>query len=514
MDTPLPIRTALLSVYDKTNLQPFAQHLHDLGVKLYASGGTFAYLQQAHIPAEPLEHLTGFTELLDGRVKTLHPKIHAGILADRNRSEHRKQLEERDIPLFDMVVVNFYPFHQAVEQQLAIEQSLALIDIGGPALLRAAAKNFPWVVPVSSPGHYDRILEELRSTGGISRSLRQELAASAFATTAAYDALIAQYLTDQADLPPRFVLSVPDKISLRYGENPHQQAALYTDPDLTYFQQLHGKALSYNNLLDMDAAVRLILEFDQPTAAIIKHTNPCGVASAPTIEAAYRKALATDRTSAFGGIVICNRPVDPLLADALNEIFLEVILAPDFDDTALEILKRKKNRRLIRWDPQRARQLLTQHRDIRAILGGYLVQTRDVLSWNPDQLQVVTHRRPTDEEWTALEFGWKVVKHIRSNAIVFTFTDRTAAIGAGQMSRIDALRCAVLKAKNQDIDLQGTILASDAFFPFPDSIEKAAEAGATAIIQPGGSVRDPEVIEAANRHNLAMVFTGIRHFQH
>ncbi len=516
MQDLLPIRTALLSVADKTGLIEFATQLHQQGIQLYASAGTAAHLASAQLPVTTIDTLTGFTELIDGRVKTLHPKIHAGILAQRNLPTHQQQLESLHIPTFDLVVVNFYPFDRAVEQGKPLSEALELIDIGGPAMLRAAAKNFPWVAAVHSPRQYPLLLETLKvHQGKLPLNVRQQLAMEAFAYAAAYDATITQCFTQHAEdpLPPVLALAAGNRTTLRYGENPHQSAALYTNAP-PYFQQLHGKDLSYNNLLDIDAAIRLMLEFDQPTVAILKHTNPCGVASAATPEEAYHNALATDRTSAFGGVVVCNRPISPLLAESLNEIFLEIILAPAFDELALSILKRKKNRRLIQWDIAQARAQLRKNLDLRTLLLGYLLQSRDTLNWDPQQLRVVTHREPTLEEWTALEFGWKVVKHVRSNAIVFAFPNRTAAIGAGQMSRVDAMQCAILKAKNQDIDLSGSIVASDAFFPFPDAIEIAAEAGATAIIQPGGSVRDPSVIEAANQQNLAMVFTGIRHFQH
>ncbi len=532
-DDRYPVRRALLSVSDKTGLAPFAQRLASLGVELVSTGGTARALRDAGLTVKDVSELTNSPELLDGRVKTLHPKVHAGLLARRNDREDLDQLDEHGIDPIDLVVVNLSPFGRAVAQgdvtdAVAIEN----IDIGGPTMLRAAAKNFFFVGVVTSPDQYDAVADELEANDAhLSLATRRKLAHATFHHTAAYDAAIDAYFeredgvgtTSNAPLPEVFDVSLPKAQSLRYGENPHQRAALYGSPERV-FRTLHGKELSFNNLIDLTAALNLIREFYDaaPTVAILKHTNPCGVGTAGVLEDAYHKAFATDRQSPFGGIVVVNRPLDRATAEAVDAIFTELIIAPSYEDGVLDFLMQKKNRRLIEALPSTAAgdpgTTADGDLDVRTAAGGLLVQERDPALGAASDLRarctVATDRAPTDQEWADLDFAWRVGKHVKSNAIVYAKGGATLGIGAGQMSRIDASEIAVMKANKSELSLKGSALASDAFFPFADGLLAAAAAGARAVIQPGGSVRDDEVIAAANEHDLAMVFTGARHFRH
>ncbi len=510
---------ALLSVSDKTGLVDLARVLHTAGIELISTGGTAKALREAALPVRDISEITGFPEMMDGRVKTLHPKVHGGLLYLRGSAEHERQAREAGIAPIDYVVVNLYPFEQTIAKPgVELHEAIENIDIGGPSMLRSGAKNYRSVTVVTDPSDYTRVAEQVQANGGTTPELRAELAAKVFAHTSYYDGLIASYLDSQAipraDEPPaRIALPLKKAQGLRYGENPHQKAALYGN-FFRHFDQLHGKELSYNNLLDISAAVNLIGEFSQePTVAILKHTNPCGVGSAGTLAAAWDLAYATDKQAPFGGIIIVNRPLDLPIAQAISEIFSEVIIAPSFAPEALALLQKKKNLRLMvdRWSG-------VSHpagTDVRSIVGNsFLLQESDDGLQPETEFKVVTERQPTVEEWDALRFGWHVVRHVKSNAIVYAGKGRTLGIGAGQMSRVDSSKIAVWKAGEAGLPLQSSIVASDAFFPFPDGLIAAAEAGATAAIQPGGSVRDPEVIAAANQRGLAMVFTGRRHFRH
>lgn len=511
----LRIRRALISVSDKKGLKEFAEGLHALGVEIISTGGTYDALKKADIPVTAVSEVTGFPEILDGRVKTLHPKIHGGILAILDNPQHCDQLKQHGITPIDMVVVNLYPFEQTIAREdVPFDDAIENIDIGGPSMVRAAAKNFRYTAVVVNPDVYGVILEELREkNGALSAQTRFQLAVSAFQHTAHYDSVIATYLnglSSASKLPETFTISLRKEQSLRYGENPHQAAGLYGNFG-KYFVQLHGKELSYNNILDINAAALLCAEFDEPTAVIVKHNNPCGVASASVLHTAYLNALATDRVSAFGGIVCVNRPLDKTTAEAINEIFTEVIIAPTYEHGVLEFLTKKKDRRLMQ---QTGNLRTVAELDVRRVLGGILVQEPDSYRVHPSTLKVVTKRAPSDEEMEALLFAWRVAKHVKSNAIVYASSRQTFGIGAGQMSRVDSSKIAARKAQEAGFDLHGCAVASDAFFPFADGLLEAVKVGATAVIQPGGSVRDQEVIDAANEHNVAMVFTGIRHFRH
>jgi phosphoribosylaminoimidazolecarboxamide formyltransferase/IMP cyclohydrolase len=511
------VRTALISCYDKTGLAEFGQRLEQLGISIVSTGGTARTLREAGIDVSDVSELTGFPELLDGRVKTLHPHVHAGLLARKNDPEDMAQLEARGLETIDLVVVNLYPFEEVTRSPDVTDNEAAEnIDIGGPTMLRAAAKNFFSTAVVASPSDYDSVADELESNGGqLSLETRRRLAQKVFETTASYDSAISHYLQGGEHLPERLSLTMPKAQNLRYGENPHQSAAFYGDPS-AFFEQLHGKELSFNNILDLSAAVALIDEFrsDSPTVAILKHTNPCGVASAASLEEAWKQAFATDTMSPFGGIVAVNRTLDFNTAEAIDEIFTEVIIAPEFEHDALELLMRKKNRRLIR----RTEETYSNGFDVRSAIGGLLVQERDALlriaDEIPSEYTVATERAPTDDEWADLLFGWKVAKHVKSNAIVYARDRATLGVGAGQMSRIDASEIAIAKGAKSKLDFANCIVASDAFFPFADGLLAAASAGATAAIQPGGSVRDDEVVDAANEKGMTMVFTGRRHFRH
>lgn len=503
---------ALISVSNKAGLEPFAAALRSLQVEIFSTGNTSRHLNAAGIPVRSISDLTGFPEILDGRVKTLHPAVHAGILARRDLPAHMQTLAEHAIAPIDLVVVNLYPFAETITRSDApLEQALEQIDIGGPTLLRAAAKNHPAVLVVVDPSDYDAVIAAL-SSGAADAALRRRLAAKAFAHTAAYDATIAAYLADDL-LPPTLTLALPKAHDLRYGENPHQRGALYGDFH-TYFEHLHGKELSYINILDISAAQELIEEFDPAEGValtIVKHTNPCGVGLGTTPLEAWEHAYATDREAPFGGIIALNAPLDLPLARAIDELFTEILIAPAFTTDALALLRKKKNRRLIRVQRPIAG---ASSRLLYSVPGGLLVQEPDASPLAAEPFEVVTRRAPTDDEVRALRFAWRVVKHVKSNAIVYTSTNRTLGIGAGQMSRVDSSRVAVTKAQHAGLSLAGAAVASDALIPMPDGVEVAAAAGATAIVQPGGSIRDSEVIAAADRLGLAMVFTGRRHFRH
>ncbi len=515
------ITRALVSVSDKTGLVELAQELVRHGVEILSTGGTAKLLSDAGVPVVAVSDHTGAPEILDGRVKTLHPKIHGGLLGRRDEAKHLEQMRDNGITPIDMVVVNLYPFAATIAKPgCTLEEAIENIDIGGPSMVRSAAKNHEFVTVVVDPADYACLIEELRASGGaIATATNVRLARKAFRVTAQYDGAIADYLGALSDDgPQRFGATIhlgyEKAQDLRYGENPHQAGALYGD-FLQTVGQLHGKELSYNNIVDTNAALALMLEFvDDPAAAvaILKHNTPCGVGTGGSVLEAYRRAFATDPESPFGGIIIANQTWDLDLAKEVDEIFSEVLIAPDFTPEALELLRKKKNRRLMRWNVDATRRFAG--REYRSVFGGVLVQDGDLAMEDVRAAKVVTQRAPTEDELTALAFGLKVVKHVKSNAIAFVRAQQTLAIGGGATSRVDPVHAARAKAARTGIDLTGSTLASDAFFPFPDGLEEAAKAGATSIVQPGGSVRDDEVIAAADRLGLAMVFTGVRHFRH
>jgi phosphoribosylaminoimidazolecarboxamide formyltransferase/IMP cyclohydrolase len=540
------IRRALLSVSDKAGLVEFARELRRFDVELVSTGGTAKALREAGLEVRDVSDVTGFPEMMGGRVKTLHPRIHGGLLALRDDAEHAAAMSEHGIEPIDMVVVNLYPFEQtAAREGVMMEEAIEQIDIGGPAMIRSAAKNWRDVAVIVEPVDYAGALVEMRhNEGALSLATRARLVQQAFRRTAAYDAAISEYLTSNlarssvseegqgtsfsvkeflktdasiglydvkdSSMFSQAEFSLSKKFSLRYGENPHQRAALYDmgeEGGVANAEVLSGKEMSFNNYIDADAAWQLVCEFDEKACAIIKHMNPAGVGTGANMEEAYRRALATDPVSAFGGIVAFNQAVDERAAQAVTEIFTEVVIAPDYDDIALEILSAKKNLRVLRaGEPRRAEGL-----EYKTVTGGMLVQTRDTHRLSVADLKVATKRSPTDEEVRALLFAWTVCKHTKSNAIVYARDGQTVGVGAGQMSRVDSVK---LGASRAGLPVAGSVLASDAFFPFRDGIDEAARHGITAIIQPGGSVRDREVIDAADEHNLAMVFTGVRHFKH
>lgn len=516
------ISRALLSVSDKTGLVPFAKSLAESGVELVSTGGTARVLREAGLEVKDISEHTGFPEMLDGRVKTLHPKVHGGLLHIRGNAEHEAAVREHDIAPIDLVVVNLYPFEQTVAKpDVQLHDAIENIDIGGPSMLRSAAKNHDSVTVVVDWADYALVAEQITADGNTTLELRRQLAAKVYARTARYDAAIADYLAAEYQVadpavnepPPELFIRAEKAQTLRYGENPHQAAALYGHFS-DYYRQLHGKALSYNNILDLTAAAHLIAEFDgeSPTLAILKHTNPCGVGQAGDLKEAWDKAYATDKQAPFGGIIAVNSPLDASCAESIAEIFSEVIVAPTFTPEALEILQKKKNLRLIETlkNPLTARAW-----DVRSVgADSFLWQERDLKQTTEADIKTVTKREPTPDEKRAMLFGWKVVKHLKSNAIVYVGPDRTLGVGAGQMSRVDSSRIAVWKAGEAKLSLAGSVVCSDAFFPFPDGLIAAAEAGATAAIQPGGSVRDEQVIEAADERDVAMAFTGARHFRH
>ena len=515
------IQRALLSVSDKAGLVPFAQTLAAAGVELISTGGTAKALRDAGLVVKDISEHTGFPEMLDGRVKTLHPKVHGGLLYIRGNAEHEWAVKQHGIAPIDLVVVNLYPFEATVAKpNVSLHDAIENIDIGGPSMLRSAAKNHDHVTVIVDPKDYDEVAALVQTTGDTTLELRRKLAAKVYARTAAYDAAIAAHLekafSDQpaaVSLPKTLLVSAPLVQPLRYGENPHQQAALY-GKFADYFKQLHGKELSYNNILDLTAATALIAEFtgDAPTLAILKHTNPCGVGQGTTLREAWDKAFATDKQAPFGGIIAVNQPLDGPCAEAIAEIFSEVIVAPAFTAEALAVLTKKKNLRLLQILKNPATAAPWDVRSVGA--ESFLLQQRDLKLTTAADLKVVTKRAPSDAEMKAMLFGWRVVKHLKSNAILYSGSDRTLGVGAGQMSRVDSSRIAVWKAGEAKLPLAGSVVCSDAFFPFPDGLIAAAEAGATAAIQPGGSVKDPDVIAAADARGVAMVFTGTRHFRH
>ncbi len=532
----VPVHRALLSVSDKSGIVDFARGLAALGVELLSTGGTRKTLEDAGLEVIDVADYTGSGEMMEGRVKSLHPKIHAGLLARRGHEGDEAEMAEREWGLIDLVAVNLYPFEsRAVAERLDADDAAAFIDIGGPTMLRSAAKNPRGVVVVPDPIFYPDVLEALETgQGAVGLDLSRRLSAEVFRRTALYDSAIASYLADLVDraeegseddsgepspfgtvLVPRF----ERVLVLRYGENPHQQAAFYRDPvrvgpNLADCEQLGGKQLSFNNIIDLESALGIPLEFEAPTCALIKHTNPCGAGSGDTLIEAYTNALATDPVSAFGGLAGFNRPVDGELAARMTDgRFWEAVVAPDFTEEALEILRQKKNLRIMRYDASQPRDMQTAV-DYKRVYGGLLIQQADT-GWVPmNEAEVVTRRQPTEAELAALTFGWRIVKWVKSNAIIYTAADRTLGVGAGQMSRVDSAELAVKKAAAAGLELNGCAMASDAFFPFRDGIDAAAEAGVRAIVQPGGSIRDSETIEAADEHDIAMLFTGMRHFRH
>jgi phosphoribosylaminoimidazolecarboxamide formyltransferase/IMP cyclohydrolase len=514
------VRRALLTVSDKRGLVDFARGLAELGVEIVSTGGTSRELAEEGIAVRPVEDYTGFPEILDGRVKTLNPRIYAGLLAVRSEPEHVDTLREHEIEPIDLVCVNLYPFESIASRRGApAGDVIENIDIGGPTLIRAAAKNHAFTAAVVSPESYDAILDELReSDGTLSERTRESLAMEAFSYTARYDAAISRWFSErEEDFPTQYPRSFEKVLDLAYGENPHQRAAYYMESGtrshlLSMVSKLHGKELSFNNLLDLDAGRRLLEDFELPAAAIIKHGGPCGCAVGGNVTDAFERALATDRTSAFGGVMCFNRQVDRTLAEQINAMFVELVFAPGYDDGALEVLQRKPNIRIMS-NAERRRTPVTEH-DYKRVRGGVLVQDRDTGLELREEMRVVTERKPTEEQWGELLFAMRVCKHVRSNAIVLTKGLATAGIGAGQMSRVDSVQIAVQKAGAAGIDLSGSVLASDAFFPFPDGPKIAIDAGATAIIQPGGSQRDPEVVDVCDAAGVAMVFTARRHFRH
>lgn len=505
---------ALISVSDKTGILDLAHALHALGIQIISTGGTASAIAAAGIPVTKVSDITGFPEIMDGRVKTLHPKIHGGLLAVLDNPEHVRQMEEHGITSIDIAVINLYPFEQTLaDPKATYEDLIENIDIGGPAMVRAAAKNHKHTIVIVNPARYSDVVDHLRNNGDVPFAMRRTLAREAYSHTARYDAMISGWLgtLDNVLLPEEGALPLKQAQSLRYGENPHQQAALYGSFPMI-FTQHHGKELSYNNIMDIDAASKLCLEFDEPTVVIIKHTNPCGVGSGTSLVDAWHKAFATDTVSPFGGIVAVNREIDLDLANTVHSIFTEVLIAPSFTDEALELLKKKKDRRLmtVSYDALRASLGI----EVRSVAGGVLVQSTDAELLDETALRVVTDVQPTDDQRAAMMYAWRIAKHVKSNAIVYALKDRSLAIGAGQMSRVDSARIAVRKAADAGLDLTGCAVASDAFFPFADGLLQAAEAGASCVIQPGGSIRDEEVISAANEKGLAMIFTGMRHFRH
>jgi phosphoribosylaminoimidazolecarboxamide formyltransferase/IMP cyclohydrolase len=508
------IRRALLSVTDKTGVVDFARSLAKLEIETLSTGGTFRVLKEAGVARlKEVAEVTEFPEMLDGRVKTLHPRIAGGILAMRSNSTHMQALAAHGIPPIDLVAVNLYDFARiAANKDATLEELIENIDIGGPTMIRAAAKNWQDVAVVVSPADYGRVLDELRANGcALSKETTWRLAKKAFSLTAAYDRAVSARLAEIPPtgevLPAMLDIRAPRKLALRYGENPHQSAALYSDgsPGIAAAEQLHGPELSYNNLVDLDAAWQLICEFDAPASAIIKHTNPCGCAEGKTLADSYRRAFEADPISAFGGILALNREVDAETASEITKLKADAAAAPAYSPEALDILRARKNLRLLRVAPG-APGLV-----VKSIGGGFLCQTPDVHRLTRSEARVATDRTPNEEEWNAMEFAWKVCKHVKSNAIVYSRAGQTVSVGAGQTSRVDAVKVGAMKAI---LPLKGTVLASDAFFPFPDGVEEAARHGVTAVIQPGGSIKDPEVIAAANRLGLSMVLTGVRHFRH
>jgi phosphoribosylaminoimidazolecarboxamide formyltransferase / IMP cyclohydrolase len=514
------VRRALLTVSDKRGLVDFGRGLRELGVELVSTGGTARELGTEGVETRPVEDYTGFPEILDGRVKTLNPRIYAGLLAVRENQQHVDTLNEHGIEPIDLVCVNLYPFERVSSVPgVEVEEVLENIDVGGPTLIRAAAKNHAYVAAVTSPESYDAVLEELRaSEGRLSERTREALAMEAFAYTARYDSAISRWFAQrQEDFPSLYAQAFEKVLDLSYGENPHQRAAYYAETGarthlLSMVSKLHGRELSFNNLLDLDSGRRLVEEFELPAAAIVKHNNPCGCAVGADVEEAFDRALATDRQSAYGGVYCFNRRVDKALAEKLHQIFVEVVYSPEFDDDALAVLRQKPSVRIL--EGKERRRVPITERDMKRVRGGLLVQDRDTGLELREAMRVPTERKPTEDEWGELLFAMRVCKHVRSNAIVLVKGLATAGIGAGQMSRVDSVRIAVDKARAAEIDLQGAAMASDAFFPFADGPQVAIDAGVRSIIQPGGSQRDDEVIAGCDAAGVAMVFTARRHFCH
>ena len=510
----ISIKRALISVSDKTRVVEIAKFLDSNNVEIISTGGTYNTLKENGIKVKKVSEVTNSPEILDGRVKTLHPKIHGALLANLDIEEHKSQLLENGITKIDLVILNLYPFEEVLKKGLGHNEMIENIDIGGPAMLRASAKNYKWTTIVTSPNQYDELISELINNNfKVSYEFRKKLAFFAFSLTSFYDSMIANYFKNQLNIESEYLNIGARKIEdLRYGENPIQSAAVYGEFD-SIFHKLHGKELSYNNIVDIDASAKLILEFEgEKACAIIKHTNPSGVGIGNNLKEAYQKAFATDNVSPFGGIFCFNAKIDLECAEEIHKIFSEVIIAPDYDDAAIELLKSKKDRRLIKVDLVKLKNSLNT--EIKSVSGGFLKQDYDKALFDENNIKTVSKRKESDEEFKAMMFAWKVAKHVKSNAIVYALKDRTLGVGAGQMSRVDSARIAREKAKQMGLDLKGSCLASDAFFPFADGLEMAADAGSTAVIQPGGSIRDNEVIEAADNHNIAMIFTGARHFKH
>ncbi|MFB9757524.1 bifunctional phosphoribosylaminoimidazolecarboxamide formyltransferase/IMP cyclohydrolase [Ectobacillus funiculus] len=509
-------KRALVSVSNKEGIVEFVQGLIEQGVEVISTGGTKKLLQEKGLNVIGISDVTGFPEIMDGRVKTLHPNIHGGLLAVRDNETHMAQANELGIQPIDFVVVNLYPFKETVSKpDVTFEDAIENIDIGGPTMIRSAAKNHEYVTVLVDPADYGAVLTELKENGEVSKGLKQKLAAKVFRHTAAYDALISEYLTKQVgeESPESITVTFEKKQDLRYGENPHQKATFYksafaTASSIAYAEQLHGKELSYNNINDADAALSIVKEFTEPAVVAVKHMNPCGVGVGSTIEEAYERAYAADPVSIFGGIVAANREIDKATAEKLHEIFLEIVIAPSFSKEALEVLQGKKNIRLLTIDIAKS---AAASKKLTSVQGGLLVQEEDILSLEDANVTIPTKRQPTEQEWEDLKLGWKVVKHVKSNAIVVAKDNMTIGIGAGQMNRVGAANIALAQAGEK---AKGSALASDAFFPMDDTVEAAAKAGVTAIIQPGGSIRDEDSIKKADEYGIAMVFTGVRHFKH
>ena len=512
------VKRALISVSDQTGLVDFAKDLTDLGVEIISTGGTYKLLKENNVPVIEVSDVTGFPEMLDGRVKTLHPMIHGGLLARRDLPEHMAAIADKGIGPIDMVVVNLYPFKQTVlKDENDLENIVENIDIGGPSMIRAAAKNYKSVAVITAPEQYAPVLDQMRS-GGLQEPLLAQLMAEAFVATANYDNMIALQMNGRfcEGFPASFPVPTEKVMDLRYGENPNQKAAFYADPftkgpTVAKMEQLHGKELSYNNILDMDKALDICMDFEKPTAVVMKHTNPCGLASADTIYEAFVTAYNVDPLSAFGCVICINRVCDVDVATEISQHFVEVVIAPDFTPEAIEIMEKKKNIRLMRTNCPIGPSERVREYKMKKVQGGLLVQTDEDVVVDRNRLQVITKRAPTEEEIDAMLFAWKLAKHVTSNCVVYVKGERAVGIGAGQMSRVDSAKIATMKANEPT---QGCVMASDAFFPFRDGVDEAAKAGVTAIIQPGGSIRDQEVIDAANEHNIAMVFTGCRVFRH
>ncbi len=514
------LKRALISVSDKEGIVELAKELKNLGVEIISTGGTASLLQESGIQVTGISDVTGFPECLDGRVKTLHPKVHGGLLAMRSNPEHMKQLDELKIEPIDMVVVNLYPFKKTIlKEKVTLEEAIENIDIGGPTMLRSAAKNYQDVVVLVDPADYAPVLQELKETGTVSQKTKFRLSFKVFDHTSHYDTLIAQYmrtkLDDAEEFPAALTLTFEKAQEMRYGENPHQKAAFYKEVGkiagcLTSAEQLHGKELSFNNINDANGALELLKEFDEPTIVAVKHANPCGVGSADTIYEAYMKAYEADPVSIFGGIVASNREIDKATAIEMNKIFLEIIVAPSFTPEAFEVLTQKKNIRLLKL-PDISKKLPTDAYDLKKVAGGLLIQNINTELYDDAELKIVTKKQPTAEELKAMKFAMKVVKHTKSNAIVLAKNNQTIGVGPGQMNRITAANLAINYGKEK---CKGAVMASDAYFPFPDCVEAAHQAGITAIIQPGGSQNDQKSIDACDEYGIAMVFTGVRHFKH